>query len=414
MAGNSCWLKRIRDHKDCGVLYFLREGNMPKTSAKKAQEVSAKLELLVDTCVWLGIAEDHRQQPLLAALEELIKAGEISLIIPQVVKDEFARNKERIATESGRSLSSVIKRVKGAVDKFGEPKGRKAILAQLDDIDHRIITLGSTVNGSIERIEELLNAGVAVPNSDAVKLRAAERAIEKRAPFHRQRNGIDDAILIEIYSDSVATAKNGKSRFAFVTHNTKDFSEPAGDNRKPHPDIAALFGERSEYSISLGDVLKDTAPDLLEDAKFELEWVEEPHRLSEIVDAIDDLFDKVWYNRHLGLRVDVEEGRTKVVEKMDFTKKRHWEKQIQQDIPIAAIEFEGLIAKPDASRQLLEGLDVRDNTPVQSLHVLEARRVAQEHDGGHQGNAFADRRIPKVDRTGIDRLPSAMTEQLLK
>lgn len=325
---------------------------MPKTSTKKVQEVSAKLELLVDTCVWLGIAEDHRQLPLLAALEELVKAGEISLIVPQVVKDEFSRNKERIATESSRSLSSVIKRVKVAVDKFGEPKGRKAVLAQLDDIDHRIGTLGSTVNGSIERIGELLNAVVAVPTLDAVKLRAAERAIEKRAPFHRQRNGIDDAILIEIYSDAVAAAKDGKSRFTFVTHNTKDFSEPAGDNRKPHPDIASLFGERSEYSISLGDVLKDTAPDLLEDARFELEQVEEPRRLSEIVDAIDDLFDKVWYNRHWGLRIDVEEGRTKVVEKVDFTKKRHWEKQVQQDIWEGALKAAARVEKRRGKKNL--------------------------------------------------------------
>jgi hypothetical protein len=40
--------------------------------------------------------------------------------------------------------------------------------------------------------------------SDAVKVRAAQRAIDKRAPFHRQRNGIDDAILIETYADEIA------------------------------------------------------------------------------------------------------------------------------------------------------------------------------------------------------------------
>lgn len=325
---------------------------MPAKSAKNVCEVCLKLELLIDTCVWLAIAEDHRQLPLLAALEELVKAGEISLIVPQVVKDEFARNKERIASESSKSLSSVIKRVKGAVDKFGEPKERKVILAQLDDIDHRIVTLGSTANGSIERIEELLGSGVTVPTSDAVKVRAAERAIEKRAPFHRQRNGIDDAILIEIYSDAVAATKDSKSRFAFVTHNIKDFSEPAGDNRKPHPDIATLFGERSEYFISLGDVLKDTAPDLLEDVKFEFEWVEEPRRLSEIVSAIDELFDKVWYNRHWGLRIDVEGGRIKIVDKVDFTNKRHWEKQVQRDIWEGALKAAARVEKRCGKKNL--------------------------------------------------------------
>jgi hypothetical protein len=53
-----------------------------------------------------------------------------------------------------------------------------------------------------------------------VKLRAAQRAIDKRAPFHRQRNGIDDAILIEIYADAVAAKAPAGTRYAFVTHNT--------------------------------------------------------------------------------------------------------------------------------------------------------------------------------------------------
>ena len=41
-------------------------------------------------------------------------------------------------------------------------------------------------------------------------------------------------------------------RFAFVTHNSKDFSEPHGNSRKPHPDLSSLFGAaRSTYWGSL-------------------------------------------------------------------------------------------------------------------------------------------------------------------
>ena len=43
--------------------------------------------------------------------------------------------------------------------------------------------------------------------TDSVKARAADRAIMKVAPFHRQRNGIDDAILIEIYIDALAGSR---------------------------------------------------------------------------------------------------------------------------------------------------------------------------------------------------------------
>jgi hypothetical protein len=32
-----------------------------------------------------------------------------------------------------------------------------------------------------------------------------------------------------------------KTRFDFVTHNSRDFSESNGDRRRRHPDIAGLF-----------------------------------------------------------------------------------------------------------------------------------------------------------------------------
>jgi hypothetical protein len=78
--------------------------------------------ILIDTCVWLDAAKDYQQQAILAALEELIRQGNITLILPRTVVDEFARNKERIIEESTRSLSSTLKRVKEAVEKFGDPR----------------------------------------------------------------------------------------------------------------------------------------------------------------------------------------------------------------------------------------------------------------------------------------------------
>ncbi|MCA6111292.1 PIN domain-containing protein [Bradyrhizobium cenepequi] len=101
-----------------------------------------------------------------------------------------------------------------------------------------------------------------------------ERAIEKRAPFHRQRNGINDAIMIEFYADQLEKEKSDEVQFAFVTHND-DFSDPAGDQRNPHPDIASFFSQKSYYSINLGELLNGIAPELLENVRFELEFAED-------------------------------------------------------------------------------------------------------------------------------------------
>jgi tetratricopeptide (TPR) repeat protein len=53
----------------------------------------------------------------------------------------------------------------------------------------------------VVRIEKLLSAAVPAPASDAIKLRAAERALASRAPFHRQCNGMGDSVVIETYAE---------------------------------------------------------------------------------------------------------------------------------------------------------------------------------------------------------------------
>jgi predicted nucleic acid-binding protein len=50
-----------------------------------------QFRILIDTCVWLDLARDYHQQAQLGILEELIELGEISLIVPRVIVDEFAR-----------------------------------------------------------------------------------------------------------------------------------------------------------------------------------------------------------------------------------------------------------------------------------------------------------------------------------
>jgi hypothetical protein len=148
-------------------------------------------------------------------------------------------------------LSSTLKRAKEAVAKFGDPRKKNTVPNQLNDVDHRLPTLGSAAVDTVDRIERLF-ADVAVIeiSSDSVKLRAAQRAIDKRAPFHRLRNGIDDAVLIEVYADAVAAKAAPGSRFAFITHNVKYFSHPNANNKLPHRDIAACFSACGRCTLS--------------------------------------------------------------------------------------------------------------------------------------------------------------------
>lgn len=289
------------------------------------------LKLLVDTCVWLDMAKDQ-QQATLGLLEELVHQGEVSLIVPRIVRDEFARNKARIVQDSQGSLSNVLKRAKEVVHQLGDSKRKRIVLEQLNDVDYKLPSLGEAAVESIGRIEKLLTDAPALEVSDSAKLCAAERAIAKKAPFHRERNSMADAVLMETYGELVGVKSPGV-RFAFVTHNVKDFSHPTADNRLPHPDFAAHFSKiKSLYFISLAEALKRLKPALVTDWMLEHEWTEEPRRLTEIVDVIGELIDKVWYNRHQIRREKIEAGKIKIVEKETYPPKDYRERTIQRDI----------------------------------------------------------------------------------
>src|SRR5260370_20198020 len=278
------------------------------------------LKLHGDNSVWLDLAKDYRMQPISSAIEDLVESDELELLVPQVVLDEFARNKERVAVDATRSLQSHFKLVREAVSRFGGEAEKAATIKALNEVDHAAIIKGEAVNESINRIEKLLTSVPPLPTTDAIKARVTDRAIASRAPYHRSKSSACYAIMIETYSDQVGADQSADTRLVFVTHNVRDFSEPNGDQRKPHPDLLPLFdGANSVYSASLIDVLKEIDEDLLADHELELNGFFQTRRLSELLEADHLLFRQVWHNRHWNFRIEIEQGEHHVVSEDNYS-----------------------------------------------------------------------------------------------
>ncbi|MGX1259836.1 PIN domain-containing protein [Sinorhizobium fredii] len=272
------------------------------------------LRILIDTCVWLDLAKDYRNQPVIAALEDILNHGDVELIVPQVVLDEFARNKDRVAADAKRSLQSHFSLVRDAVRRFGEDQYIDATIKALNEVDHSAVYKGEAVTESMVRIERLLAAAEAIPATPAIKARAADRALDGIAPYHRQKNSIGDAIIIETYAEQMGLEGRADDEFAFITHNKADFSQEGGDHRQPHSDLVPLFdGKRSIYWTSLADLLNDLDEDLLANYDLQLYGATQVRGFSEIIEAEHLLYRQVWYNRHENRRIDIERGREKVV-----------------------------------------------------------------------------------------------------
>ena len=276
--------------------------------------------VLIDTCVWLDMAQDPKQTPLLLVAENMVRQKMLRLVVPDVVINEFKRNRARVAQASTRSLKSHVAQVKEAIKRVdGNARRKKVLLAQLDDLNHRAPMIGGAAETTLARIEKLLTSASVVVSSDVAKIKAAERALQKRAPCHHDnQNSVADALVLELYFEAVRAGERGE-RFAFVSHNRSDFSSPNGNQKLPHPDIAGGFSRiKSLYFINLAECLRRIDPSMVSELVWEQTWDMEPRGLQDLLKAEDLLFHQVWFNRHMSLRWDIEHGKHKIVTQQDW------------------------------------------------------------------------------------------------
>jgi hypothetical protein len=302
---------------------------MPLEPAKRAP-----FRLLIDTCVWLDVAKDPKLHPLIGVIEELLRHRAMEVLVPSLVREEFQRNRERVEKESAKILTTHFRLVKEAITKAGgDPRRQRAVLSHLDDVNHKIPLVGGAAASALGRIEKLLMSGIAVEPTTPARLRAVERAVGKKAPFHRGKNSMADAILIETFAECVNDKKAAGVRFALVTHNKHDFSVENGNQKQPHAHFAGVFSRiKSLYFVNLAEALRRIDPSMVTDIMLEHSWSQDPRGLSEILEAEDLLFHQVWYNRHWNLRIGVQEGRIKVVEQETYPRAPGAPETVQRDV----------------------------------------------------------------------------------
>lgn len=270
----------------------------------------AVLNLLMDTSVWLDLAKRRDGQKWIVAMRLLMQWEQLRLLVPDIVVDEFERNRERVAAAMSSSVAERFRLLRRDLDAYGNEKHENARYV-LDGLAHEIPLIGAMATRNCTDIVELLKNGDRLEAGVTEMANATRRALEKRAPFHRGKNSAADAVLIEAYG-AAAKAATEEDRFVFATSNHDDFSAAHDDRRRPHEDIAEFFSMPvSQYcyqldglDAALAEHFGDEYLDLLEESDFQ----EEPRTLDEILGAEQEYFDKVWYVRKLILEEKIERG----------------------------------------------------------------------------------------------------------
>ncbi|MFT9073223.1 PIN domain-containing protein [Gluconobacter potus] len=266
---------------------------------------------MLDTCVWLDMSSQKAELPMLAAIERLVQDGRVKILLPTLIRTEYEKNKDKVIEATRKRLASEFRVVKGVVESFGGD-GKEAALETLNDVNHRLPILSEAIESTVQRVIKLFDAALEINISDAAKIRAAERAIAKKAPFHKQKNSVADAVLVEVFQEFRLSHLREYETFRFVTHNVSDFS--GKDHRQPHDDFAVIFdGENSLFFNSTSSAIEGLLD--LEEFHYEYSfaWEDETRGLQEILSEMDELFDKIWYNRHMNMIYRIENGDTKVV-----------------------------------------------------------------------------------------------------
>jgi predicted nucleic acid-binding protein len=275
--------------------------------------------ILIDTSVWLDLAENFKQTPLLVPLVSLLSGGHARLIVPRIVLAEFKANRQRVAKTSERSLSSHFNAVQEAIDKTaGDENEKSMVLSYLMDTAHKIPLIGGEAKGTLDRIETILDTVEPIETSDFAKINAADRAVHRKAPCHTNKNSVADAILIETYFACVEGG-NPDDQFAFVTHNYTDFSLAGGNRKLPHPDLQAGFDEsRSFYFITLLDCLRAIDQELVRFLVSEHSVEFRPRNLTEIMEQMELLTQQSWHARHSQKQQEVEIGKHSIVSRAEW------------------------------------------------------------------------------------------------
>ena len=288
---------------------------------------------MLDTCVLLDISTRKNDLPIVAALESLVAAGLVKLVIPSLVIEEYDRNKGDVADKTRKRLSQEFKQVRNVIDEFGGAEKDKAIEI-LNDVNARLPLLSEANYGTISRVEVLIDESVQVPVSDSAKLAAVQRALDKKAPFHISKNSVADAIIIELFSEYISCNDSEENNFIFITHNHNDFSSK--DHRQPHEDFLSIFQKDNvHYFNSTSAAISLIDDEFLDGIQFEYDFTEETRGLSEILNAMDEFVDKVWLNRHCNRAYYIENGEMKIVP--DGTKE-HGNKVIHESIWAGALK----------------------------------------------------------------------------
>ena len=183
--------------------------------------------LTFDTNIWVYSLDDSwTVENELDYLESWIEDGEVKLLLPQVVLDEWKKRKSEHASARKKKLREFFSMAEEILPSafFSDYK--------TPEVQEQIIDI------QLNRIENLLDKTETIPFYPEIQQKIIDWGMLKKAPLHK-KSSIADAIIV--YSLIQFADKHQGNQFFFVSNNTDDFYEKKNGKSEIHTDLKPDF-----------------------------------------------------------------------------------------------------------------------------------------------------------------------------
>jgi len=137
------------------------------------------LHLLIDTSVWLDLAERRDGQRWIVPLPVLLFQKKLELMVPALVIDEFDRNRPRREDALTKSVVDRLRQFRRDLRSF---VGERDELGLLDQLQQHVPLVNTTAPQNFGEIAELLRAGTTLVPTDFEYGNVVQRGLGKKAP----------------------------------------------------------------------------------------------------------------------------------------------------------------------------------------------------------------------------------------
>jgi hypothetical protein len=212
-----------------------------------------------DILIYLANGDYRDEDEILGHLEQLVNKGEIELLVPDNLMDEWERNKQsKIRDALLKSLSGRIGTLR-ELKNYLEDEHYEVLNNIINEIRSHETYFKNTIEKRIERIEYLLNHSNTkrLSSSINVKAKAAEMSLLNQMPFKNKKNSMGDAFNFLTCLEH--QSRTEEPEVHFITNNKNDFGKKdnQGILHEDFETVANDMGVTIHYSINIGEKLQE-------------------------------------------------------------------------------------------------------------------------------------------------------------